>query len=366
MPHPNAINRLLELHERQGYLSIATITDALSDSGISLYDVEYACNQLLSMGVFICDAIDARADDDEQGRHDRSQIDYDQVYEEVLSIDAHLTSFIEEVRRIRAPQHRELMRLIPQAKRGNRLATQRLVEMYLRTVVKIALDTHKMYGVPLAEVIQDGCIGLLVALRKYSLAKNGSFRSYFPWWVTRVVCRRMPFPRDTPFSLPVAVRNRLRSVYSQVAHHECEACTPDGFCPELEARIADTLRCSPRTAQRYLGYFQASDSIERILDDEPETLSDSGAIAEEILEACCLRESRIHLDRMLDTLSQRERHVLELRFGLSDGAERTLDWIGTKLGLTRERIRQIEKRALRKLRHLVGAKLRGRFEGVSR
>lgn len=134
--HEDIIEKLYQEYIVRGFISEDHIFDVLEENGISLFDVEYICDHLLSKGVIIRD--DALTGDKED-EYDRSNVDYEEVFSEVLEIDDTFTDFIEYIRGIKPPQHREWMNLMPQVKLNNTYARNRIFEMYMRVAVRIAL-----------------------------------------------------------------------------------------------------------------------------------------------------------------------------------------------------------------------------------
>ena len=171
--HEDIIEKLYQEYIVRGFISEDHIFDVLEENGISLFDVEYICDHLLSKGVIIRD--DALTGDKED--------EYEEVFSEVLEIDDTFTDFIEYIRGIKPPQHREWMNLMPQVKLNNTYARNRIFEMYMRVAVRIALIHAKRYHLPLDETIQNAMLGLHVSIDKYETVRQENFASYFPLWV---------------------------------------------------------------------------------------------------------------------------------------------------------------------------------------
>lgn len=355
----NIIKKLQGYYKEKGFVSEDLIFKTLTDSKISLYDVDYICDQLLSMGVIIRDET-IHDESKDESEYDRSQTDYEMVFDEVLSIDNKLAPFIKQVRQIQAPQHREWRKLIPQAKNGNKYAYRRIIEMYLRTVVRIALSYHKKINAPLAETIQEGCIGLIMALKKYEVGRQDAFPTYFPLWVQQNILRETPFTANSDVYFPVHVKERLHSIYEIVNDHKCEKCEQNRSCPNLLVEAADRLQCSTSQVEVYIRYYQRAQSIEEMLDKDPFAFSDRGSFEADFLEYYNLKELKVTVNEVLKTLTSKEIRIIKMHMGLLDSDEHTLEEIGSVYGVTRERIRQIKAKALRKLRHpSLSKRLRG-------
>jgi len=353
----NIIEKLYGVYKGKGFVSEDLVFETLEDAKIPLYDIDYICDQLLSMGVIIRDDPAAyiqnenEDEDEDEGEYDRSQIDYELVFDEVLAIDKRLAPFIEHVRQIQAPQHREWRNLFPQAKNGNQYAYWRIIEMYLRTVVRMALSYHKKISAPLAETIQEGCIGLIMALKKYEIGRQDVFPTYFPLWVQQNILRETPYTANPSIYFPVYVKDKLYSIYEIVKGHQCDKCRQNRLCPNLLAEAADRLECSTSYAELYLKHYQGYQSIEEMLSEDPLKLSDHGSFETDFLESYNLKELETIVVEVLETLTPKEKRIIEMRMGILDGKEHTLEEIGSVFGVTRERIRQIEVKALQKLRN---------------
>lgn len=347
------IEKLCEIYATKGFVTEDTIIEILMVAKLPLYCVDYICDRLLSMGVIIRDDRSAFITDEDEGdgEYDRSQIDYELIFDEVLSIDNSLSSFIKQVRQIQPPQHREWINLLPQAKNGNKYAYKRMIEMYLRTVMSIALSIHKKLSAPLAETIQEGCIGLIMAVEKYDMSRHGAFPAYFPLWVRQNIHRRTPFTYNPSIYFPDHIKNKLYSIFEVVKNHQCDECGVNSICINLIDEIANYIQFTTGDAESCIQYYQGCESIETILNEDPFIFSDEGRFEDDLLELCNLQELKYFVDEILDILKPRDKKILQLRYGFVDGEERTLEQVGKEFGLTRSRIGQIEAKAFRKFRH---------------
>ena len=347
------IKKLYEIYATKGFVTEDTIIEFLMVAKLPLYDVDYICDRLLSMGVIIRDVRSAfiNNEDDGDGEYDRSQIDYELIFNEVLSIDNSLSSFIKQVQQIQPPQHREWINLLPQAKKGNQYAYTRMIEMYLRTVISTALSIHKKLSTPLAETIQEGCIGLIMAIEKYEIGRHDVFPTYFLWWVRQNIQRRIPFTHNPSIYFSAYAKDRLYIVCEIVKSHQCEECSIHRSCKNLINEIVNRLECTTKDAEMYLQYYKGCESIEKILNENPLAFSDNGKFEEDCLNLYNLEELKVVISKMFEMLKPQEKKVLQLRYGFIGDGNRTLEQVGDELGLTRERIRQVEAKALCKFRH---------------
>lgn len=352
--HEGIIEKLYQEYNMHGFISEDHIFDMLEENGISLFDVEYICDQLLSKGVIICD--DA-LNDDEEDEYDRSNVDYEEVFSEVLEIDDTFTDFIEYIRGIKPPQHREWMNLMPRVKLNNAYARNRIFEMYMRVAVRIALIHAKRYHLPLDETIQNAMLGLHVSIDKYETARQENFASYFQLWVRQYIMRNAPTLNPSVY-FPIHIKDKLFAIYDNMEDYfgNIEDRTEPGV--ELLQSIATELECTLVEARRLFDYLAPYESIEELLKNEENELlfSDDGSGCENMVVSAesCFDTGVLY--KKLATLSPREEEVLCLRYGIGFDHEYTLDEIGQKFYVTRERVRQIEVKAMRKIRRRYGMK----------
>ena len=350
--HEGIIEKLYQEYTVHGFISEDHIFDVLEENGISLFDVEYICDHLLSKGVIIRD--DALTDDEED-EYDRSNVDYEEVFSEVLKIDDTFSDFIEYIRGIKPPQHREWMNLMPQVKLKNAYARNRIFEMYMKVAVRIALVHAKRYHLPLDETIQNAMMGLHVSIDKYETARQENFASYFPLWVRQFIMRDAPTLNPSVY-FPFHIKDKLFAIYDNMEDYfgDIEDRTEPGI--ELLQSIATELECTLVEARRLFDYLAPYESIEELSENEENELlfSDDGIGYENMISLVERDFDTDDLQIKLSKLTYREQEVLRLRYGIGYDHEYTLDEIGQKFCVTRERVRQIEAKALRKLRHRYG------------
>lgn len=341
------IEKAFSEYSIKGYITENYVLDLVGEYDLPLSEISRVCEQLVAKGIVIRD--DAVNDKDSIGT-DYSQTDYSQTFDEVVAIDESLTVFIDYVRGIQPPQWRELQYILPQAKIGNPYAKQRIVEMYLWVVIRIALSFHKKYGFPLADTIQEGCIGLVIALDKYVLDRSGVFTTYAPWWIRQVITREFSVGNPIMY-FSVHVRERLSVVYEIKKKHSCDQCVDGSTCAAMVSEVVDALDCPKDESLQLIWYIEPFESIEKSIEENEFIFCDHGAFENEMFDHIAYSELRSLTADAINTLKDREREVLQYRFGFHDDERLTLEQVGSIYGLTRERVRQIEAKAIKKMRH---------------
>ncbi|MBF7081850.1 sigma-70 family RNA polymerase sigma factor [Desulfallas sp. Bu1-1] len=341
------IEKAISEYVKRGYVTEDFILDLVGEYDLPLSEISRVCEHLVAKGIIIRDN---NVHDTNSYDKDYSQIDYNQTFNEVVTIDEGLTVFIDYVRNIQPPQWREAQYLLPLAKNGNPYAKQRIIEMYMRIAIRIALSFHKKYGFPLADTIQESCLGLMIALDKYEPDSHDKFSTYFPWWIRQVIVRELSVGNPI-FYFPAHVSERLLVVYKVKENHYCIQCENGSICTALVFEVVNKLKCPEDEALQLIQYIEPYDSIKQLTDKNELLFCDHGVFESEMCDYIENSEFRSIIADVIDSLSFREKEVLQYRFGFLNNEPMTLEQIGGILGLTRERIRQIEAKAINKLRH---------------
>jgi RNA polymerase primary sigma factor len=246
-----------------------------------------------------------------------------------------------------AATEEERQRLTEIIRRGE-TARQRLIRANLRLVVSVA-TRYRGYGVPLGDLIQEGNMGLMHAIDKFEPERGNKFSTYATWWIRHAVGRAIADQGRT-IRLPVHMAEKIRKV-KEAAYRVSQRTGSDATINQ----IAEEMDLSEEKVEELLQFAQHPISFEAPVndDDGSATLGDFLPDADAISPFEAAVDSGVHEDILeaLASLTPREAKIINLRYGLRDGREHTLEEVGRKYGLTRERIRQIEKDALRKLRH---------------
>lgn len=352
--HQGIIDNIFNKFKDEGYVAEDAIFDVLVENDVPLDKVDYICGVLLSRGVIIRN--DSIEEDNDDLIYDYSQVNYEEIFIEVIKIDEGLSFFIDEIRTVIPPQYREWQNLILQAKGGNKYAKERMVSMYLRNVVRIALYHYERYKVSLSDAIQDGCVGLTVSIEKFEIGKHDNFLQYASWWIRQYIMRKAEL-KGSFFRYPAHYKEKMFLTYDIINQHSCEQCLNNGLCITLINEVMEKLESGHDEAVILLNRLLFVLSYENIIETNEDIFNDRGLLVEELDSQIDNENLRLSLEDVLSVLKPREREVIELRFGLDNKSKpRTLEEVGKVFGVTRERIRQIEAKVIKKLRHPVRAK----------
>ncbi len=266
-----------------------------------------------------------------------------------ISLDDPVKVYLREIGRVPLLSSEEEIELAVKITDGDQLAKQRLTEANLRLVVSIA-KKYVGRGMYFLDLIQEGNVGLIKAVDKFDYTKGFKFSTYATWWIRQAITRAIADQART-IRIPVHMVetiNRLKKIQSQLLHE-------NGFEPSEEL-IAEKMDLPVERVREIMRVAQEPVSMETPIGPEEDSrlmdfIRDEEALAPD--EAALKTITNEDIDGVLKTLTPREEAVIRLRFGLKDGRCHTLEEVGTEFNVTRERIRQIEAKALRKLRHPV-------------
>ena len=346
----SAVSDLMEQGKLKGKLTTKEITDALEELDFDVEQMDKLYDSLESLNIEIIEDYNPEQDLD-------LNLNLDEVLEEVedesiltadgISIDDPVKVYLKEIGRVPLLTNEEEQELSERMAQGDVQARKRLSEANLRLVVSIA-KKHVGHNLAFLDLIQEGNLGLIKAVEKFDHTKGFKFSTYATWWIRQAITRAIADQART-IRIPVHMVetiNKVKKVSSQLLHKNGHEPSAEEIAAELDMsvdKVREILRVSqePVSLETPIGEEEDSHLGDFIPDDDAPSPADAASHT-------LLKEQ---LSGVLSTLTPREEKVLRLRFGLEDGRSRTLEEVGKEFNVTRERIRQIEAKALRKLRH---------------
>ena len=350
---PEELRGLIALGRERGYLTFEQIATTLAEVDVTKEQISGLHAHLLEQGVEVLaeegvDAFKEARAEAANGQERKAELDLT-VEPSLDSLRLYLRS-IGQVDLLTAAEEVELAKRI---ERGDMLAKRQMVEANLRLVVSIAKG-YLGRGLSFLDLIQEGSLGLIRAVEKFDYRRGYKFSTYATWWIRQAVTRAIADKART-IRIPVHMVEKL----NRVAHVERQLVQKLGREPE-PAEIAEELRWPVSDVRDILRVAQLPVSLEKPVGDEDESELGDFVADDAVLEP--FEEASEHLQkegvrRALDALPDRERQVIELRYGLSGTEPLTLEEVGKAFGVTRERIRQIENNTLKKLKRLPEAQM---------
>jgi RNA polymerase primary sigma factor len=331
---------LLEAAQAAGRISAEEIALSLDELDLEPAQIEDVYRALEEMQIEIVDG------DSPAGETKEEAPRLDETAREV-STDA-LQLFLKDIGKVELLTAAEEVELAKRIERGDHRAKQEMVEANLRLVVSIA-KRYRNQGLPFLDLIQEGTIGLVRAAEKFDWRKGYKFSTYATWWIRQAVARALA-DKGRTIRMPVHVVEKLNKIVRSERKLRGELCREPS-----PVEIATDVDLPLDEVEQILRTSQAPVSLEKPVGDEEESefghfLTDENAPLPDEAADTTMRQEMLR--NILDTLSHRERRVLELRYGLDGEQPRTLDEVGRAFNVTRERIRQIENQSLKKLRAL--------------
>ncbi|MCI7260738.1 MAG: RNA polymerase sigma factor RpoD [Selenomonas sp.] len=334
-----------------GTLTYGELVDALQQEDLSPDEIDTMYDTFSKRGIEIVDDSNSGEDVDDDVDVDvddkDEEVEIDLSVPEGISIDDPVRMYLKEIGRVPLLTAEEEVALAKRMQEGDEIAQKRLAEANLRLVVSIA-KRYVGRGMLFLDLIQEGNLGLIKAVEKFDYTKGYKFSTYATWWIRQAITRAIADQART-IRIPVHMVetiNKLIRVSRQLLQQLGREPLPEEIAKEMDIsveRVREIMKIAqePVSLETPIGEEEDSHLGDFIEDQDAPAPADAASFM-------LLKEQ---LEEVLDTLTPREEKVLRLRFGLDDGRARTLEEVGQNFGVTRERIRQIEAKALRKLRH---------------
>jgi RNA polymerase primary sigma factor len=376
----SAVARLIELGRQKSYVTIDDILVFFPEAEQDVDQLEEAFAALISAGIPYVDDISTvgpteedLAEEDEAEEEARPELDIQDNYLANIDTDDTIGLYLKEVGRVPLLTAVEEVELAQRIERG-RMAREELAlgsgfsqrrselqhqiedgwaarEHLITANSRLVISVAKKYmgrGVPFLDLIQEGNIGLIRAAKKFDYRRGHKFSTYATWWIRQAVTRAIADQGRT-IRVPVHMGDQINKLL-RVQHQLTQRLGRD---PSVE-ELAETLEVTPQKVENMIQVARRPLSLETPTDDEEDSVLGDFIQDEEIPapdDTATYNLLREHLESVLNSLPPREVRILQLRYGLLDGQAYTLEEVGRKMGVTRERVRQIEAQALSRLRH---------------
>ena len=337
------IKELIERGKKKGMLSHNEIASAFFEVEITADELETVYDVLEKENIEIVEDLEKELEEIEVSKEELEDLSVP----EGVSIDDHVKMYLKEIGKVNLLDAEQETLLAKRMAEGDEEAKKRLAEANLRLVVSIA-KRYVGRGMLFLDLIQEGNLGLIKAVDKFDYTKGYKFSTYATWWIRQAITRAIADQART-IRIPVHMVetiNKLVRVSRQLVQELGREPTPEELSKELnmpldKVREISKISQEPVSLETPIGEEEDSHLGDFIPDDDAPAPSEAASFV-------LLKEQLVEV---LKTLTPREEKVLKLRFGLDDGRQRTLEEVGKEFNVTRERIRQIEAKALRKLRH---------------
>ncbi len=345
MSSEDKVQKIIEKAKENGKITYGELATELDDTNPE--EIDKVFDAFEDLGVDLNDDLDEPDIEDLENVEEIKLEDMDIANLDGVSIDDPVRMYLREIGKIPLLTYEEEAELAKRIVNGDEEAKQKLAESNLRLVVSIA-KKYVGRGMLFLDLIQEGNMGLIKAVEKFDYNKGFKFSTYATWWIRQAITRAIADQART-IRIPVHMVetiNKLIRTSRQLLQQNGREPTPEEIAKEMEISVEKVMEIQkiaqdPVSLETPIGEEDDSHLGDFIQDEDSPAPQDSAAHT-------LLREQ---LEEVMDTLTPREAMVLKLRFGLEDGKARTLEEVGKQFDVTRERIRQIEAKALRKLRH---------------
>lgn len=345
------LRKLLKRGREQGFIAQEDVLVVFPKPEENINEVDDLYLKLLEEGIDVFDTTEIEAEET-----DKSATELEKELESLSTLEEGYLSdpvrmYLREIGRVSLLTYEEEVMLAKRVEKGDKRSREKLINANLRLVVSIA-KKYVNRGLTLLDLIEEGNIGLMRAVAKYDWRRGYKFSTYATWWIRQAITRAIADQART-IRIPVHMVetiNKFNRISRKLMQELGREPTPEEVAMEMEV--------TPEKVREIIKVSQEPASLEAPVGEEEDSrlgdfIQDASASPTDQATQALLKD---HIREMLDTLSPREAKVLEYRFGLEDGKQRTLEEVGKEFGVTRERIRQIEAKAIRKLRHPTRAK----------
>ncbi len=344
------IRKLLKRGREQGFIAQDDVLAIFPNPENHIGEVDDLYHKCLEEGIDVFDTTEVDVSDGKSVTELERELESLATLEEGYLSDP-VRMYLREIGRVSLLTYDEEVSLAKRVEKADRKAREKLINANLRLVVSIA-KKYVNRGLTLLDLIEEGNIGLMRAVAKYDWRRGYKFSTYATWWIRQAITRAIADQART-IRIPVHMVetiNKFNRISRKLMQELGREPTPEEVAVEMEV--------PPEKVREIIKVSQEPASLEAPVGEEEDSrlgdfIQDASASPSDQATQALLKD---HIREMLDTLSPREAKVLEYRFGLEDGKQRTLEEVGKEFGVTRERIRQIEAKAIRKLRHPTRAK----------
>lgn len=344
------VHKLLEKGRHNGFLTLDEILGVFPNAEDRIVELDELYSQLLELGVDVFETLT----EDEIKEDEKGVKEIDKEIESLTTVEVGVTTdpvrmYLREIGKIPLLKSAEEIETAQKIEKGDRKAKKKLIESNLRLVVSIA-KKYVMRGLSLLDLIQEGNQGLIRAVEKYEWRKGYKFSTYATWWIRQAITRAIADQARTiriPVHMVETINKLIRTQRRMMQELGREPTSKE---------VADTMGegMTATRVQEILKIAQDTTSLEAPVGDEEDSML--GDFIQDTsqpspIEAASRELLKENIEEVLSTLTDREAKVLKMRFGLEGKRSMTLEEVGREFGVTRERIRQIEAKALRKLKH---------------
>ena len=340
------IKKLIKRGKEEGFVTQDEILIIFPNPENSVNEVDELYNKLLDEGIDVFDTTEIDTSD-----ISKSVTDLEKELERLATLEEGYLSdpvrmYLREIGRVSLLTYVEEVALAKRVEKSDKKARERLINANLRLVVSIA-KKYVNRGLTLLDLIEEGNIGLMRAVMKYDWRRGYKFSTYATWWIRQAITRAIADQART-IRIPVHMVETINK-FNRISRKLMQELGREPIPEE----VAMEMGVSVEKAREIIKVSQEPASLEAPVGEEEDSrlgdfIQDASASPTDQATHALLKD---HIKEVLETLSPREAKVLEYRFGLEDGKQRTLEEVGKEFGVTRERIRQIEAKAIRKLRH---------------